>query len=208
MGLNAQTAVPAFTAGQVLTAAQQTQINTGIPVFATTVARDAAFGGAGEKTLAEGQTCYIEGAPNRLQVYDGSAWLNIDTKFTAFTPTWTNLTVGNATQVAQYIQIGKFVYVEGQLTFGSTTSISSNPKINYPVTADTSAPNAMVFWTRYVDTGSTVFYGACEAEASTVDFYNINVAGSYPGMATLNATVPMTWTTNDVIHYSFIFEAL
>ena len=73
MGANAQTAVPAFTAGQVLTAAQQTQINTGIPVFATTTTRDAAFGGTGEKTLAEGQFAYIE-ASNTTQYYDGAAW--------------------------------------------------------------------------------------------------------------------------------------
>lgn len=75
MGLNAQTAVPAFTAGQVLTAEQQTQINTGIPVFATTTTRDAAFGGAGEKTLAQGQYAYIE-ATSTLQVYNGSAWVS------------------------------------------------------------------------------------------------------------------------------------
>ena len=76
MGANAQTAVPAFTAGQVLTAAQQTQINTGIPVFATTVTRDAAFGGTGEKVLAEGQFAYIE-ATNTTQYYDGSAWVAV-----------------------------------------------------------------------------------------------------------------------------------
>lgn len=73
MGANAQIEVPAFTAGQVLTAAEMTQINTGIPVFATTVTRDAAFGGAGEKVLAEGQYAYIE-ATNTTQYYDGSAW--------------------------------------------------------------------------------------------------------------------------------------
>jgi hypothetical protein len=70
---NTQTSVPAFTAGQVLTAAQMTEVNTGIPVFATTVTRDAAFGGTGEKTLAEGQFAYIE-ATNTTQYYDGSAW--------------------------------------------------------------------------------------------------------------------------------------
>jgi hypothetical protein len=75
MGANAQTAVPVFTAGQVLTAAQQTQINTGIPVFATTVTRDAAFGGTGEKTLAQGQYAYIE-ATSTLQVYNGSGWVS------------------------------------------------------------------------------------------------------------------------------------
>lgn len=74
MGLNAQTAVPVFTAGQILTAAQVTQINTGIPVFATTTTRDAAFGGAGEKTLAQGQYAFIE-ATNTTQYYNGSAWV-------------------------------------------------------------------------------------------------------------------------------------
>jgi hypothetical protein len=73
MGANAQTSVPAFSANQILTAAEMTEVNTGIPVFATTTTRDAAFGGAGEKTLAEGQYAYIE-ASNATQYYDGSAW--------------------------------------------------------------------------------------------------------------------------------------
>jgi hypothetical protein len=50
--------------------------NSGIPVFATTVTRDAAFGGAGEKTLAEGQFAYIE-ATNATQYYDGAAWQSV-----------------------------------------------------------------------------------------------------------------------------------
>lgn len=77
MGVNAQTTVPAFTAGQILTAAQMTQINTGIPVFATTTTRDAAFG-TGKKTLAQGQTCYIE-ATSTYQSYNGSSWVSLTT---------------------------------------------------------------------------------------------------------------------------------
>ena len=76
MGANAQTAVPKFTAGQVLTAAQQTQINTGIPVFATTATRDAAFGGS-SKALAQGQMAFIE-ATNTTQFYNGTAWVTLD----------------------------------------------------------------------------------------------------------------------------------
>lgn len=92
MGLNAQTSVPTFTANQVLTAQQQNWINTGIPVFATTTTRDAAFGGTGEKTLAQGQFCYLE-STGKLQVYTGSAWANVGTQtnvatFTA-SGTWT-----------------------------------------------------------------------------------------------------------------------
>jgi hypothetical protein len=74
MGANAQTAVPAFVAGEILTAVEMTQVNTGIPVFADTTARDAAFGGSGEKVLAEGQFAYIE-ATKTTQYYNGSAWV-------------------------------------------------------------------------------------------------------------------------------------
>ena len=92
MGANAQIAVPAFTAGQVLTAEQQTQINTGIPVFATTTTRDAAFGGTGEKVLAQGQYAYIE-ASSALMVYSGSAWVTVGgglSYITQATPTAVN----------------------------------------------------------------------------------------------------------------------
>lgn len=210
MGANAQTSVPSFIAGQVLTAVQQTQINTGIPVFANTGARDAAFGGSGEKTLAEGQTCYIEGAPNRLQVYDGSAWLNVDTKFTTFTPTWTNLTVGNGTQVGQYVQIGKFVYVEGQITLGSTSSVSTNPTLTYPITIASgsgSRPDPIPFFTYYGDTGTAAYYGISQAGGTGLILYGMNVAGTYPTLVSVTATAPFTWTTNDVISYSFTYEA-
>lgn len=76
MGANAQTNVPLFTSGQVLTAAQQnTSAGTGVPVFATTVTRDAAFGGS-NKALAEGQLCYIE-ASDVVQYYSSSAWITL-----------------------------------------------------------------------------------------------------------------------------------
>ena len=73
---NTQTTVPLFVANQVLTAAQQnTSAGTGVPVFATTVTRDAAFGGS-NKALAEGQLAYIE-ASNIVQYYDGAAWATL-----------------------------------------------------------------------------------------------------------------------------------
>jgi len=100
MGANAQTTVPTFTAGQVLTADQQNQsARTGVPVFADSSARDAAFGGAGEKTLAEGQLAYLEDS-NVVQYYDGSSWA----------------TVGPASP-------GAFVYLGGA-TFSAQTTVA------------------------------------------------------------------------------------
>ena len=64
-----------FTSGSVLTAAQ---VNTflmdqTVMVFASTAARDAAFGGAGEPTLAEGMMCYLSDN-NSLLYYTGTSW--------------------------------------------------------------------------------------------------------------------------------------
>ena len=73
---NEQTSVPLFVADTILTAAQQNiSAGTGVPVFATTVTRDAAFGGA-NKALAEGQLCYLS-ATNVVQYYDGAAWATV-----------------------------------------------------------------------------------------------------------------------------------
>jgi hypothetical protein len=79
MGANAQTKVPTFASAEVLTAANTNLLSNGIPVFSGTATRDAAFGGSGEKTLAEGQFAYLEDS-NTAQFYDGSNWLGIGGK--------------------------------------------------------------------------------------------------------------------------------
>ena len=63
-----------FVAGNVLTAAQVNQyLMRGVKVFASAVVRDAAYGGAGEPTLEEGEVCYLIDT-DKLLVYDGATW--------------------------------------------------------------------------------------------------------------------------------------
>jgi hypothetical protein len=76
MGANATTSVPSYVAGEVLTAADLTVTNSGIPVFADSTARTNAFGGTGEKTLAEGQYAYLED-DDKTYVYDGASWVQV-----------------------------------------------------------------------------------------------------------------------------------
>lgn len=73
MGANATTFVPTYVANEVLTAADLNVTNSGIPVFADSTARTAAFGGVGEKVLAEGQYAYLE-SDNSTSFWDGAAW--------------------------------------------------------------------------------------------------------------------------------------
>ena len=69
-----------------------------VGVYADSSARDAAFGGTGEPTLAEGMVCYLNDT-NELQIYSGSAWvplLDLDT-FSVSSGAYTikgNVTVG------------------------------------------------------------------------------------------------------------------
>lgn len=95
MGANAQTSVWTFTAGSVLTAAQMNDTaRTGVPVFASTATRDAAFGGTGEKTLAEGQMCYVESTG--FQTYNGTSWVTWGTAPASGLTLISSTTIGSA----------------------------------------------------------------------------------------------------------------
>lgn len=208
MGANAQTSVFTFTAGQVLTAAQlNATARTGVPVFATTADRDAAFGGTGEKTLAEGQTCYIEAAPKRLQVYNGSAWIDFEAEWTAFTPTWnTGYTRGNGTTDSKYVRIGKTVICSIRETLGSTSSVSGALSYTLPITARATA--ALNGSGVFVDAATQIYPMLVYPENTTqVYLYVINATTTYGGSATTSATIPFTWGTNDFINVTVVYEA-
>lgn len=136
MGANAQTSVPKFTAGEVLTAANQNlSAGTGVPVFATTTTRDAAFGGTGEKVLAEGQTCYIEAAPKRLEVYNGSVWRTVSVgDWVSYTPTVTALsgTFTTVSATGAYSQIGKTIFVRFTVTITTNGTAGTAVVITLP----------------------------------------------------------------------------
>jgi hypothetical protein len=129
---NTQTTVPLFVANQVLTAAQQNaSAGTGVPVFATTVTRDAAFGGS-NKVLAEGQLAYIE-ASNVVQYYDGAAWATVGPAtpaLTLITPTSTANTGGTVTVTGGKVNVAGSSSVSLNGVFTSTYQ-------NYMVLLDT-----------------------------------------------------------------------
>lgn len=214
MGANAQTTVPTFVASQVLTADQQNQsARTGVPVFATTVTRDAAFGGTGEKTLAEGQLCYIEGTSGGLQQYDGSAWITLGTgKWQTWTPTYQGFTVGNATVEARYIEIGNFGRAYVSITLGSTSSLSAS------VAWTISNPSTMSF----AGIGVTTPIGQCELRDASANSYSgvvsyvdttkvqpryYSVSGSLISEATsVISNTPFTWTSTDILFAQWFYH--
>lgn len=64
---------------EVLTSADVNRyLMRGVKVFADAATRTAAYGGAGEPTLFEGEVTYLIDT-NVVQYYDGSAWQNLAT---------------------------------------------------------------------------------------------------------------------------------
>ena len=115
MGANAQTKVPTFASAEVLTAANTNLLSNGIPVFSGTATRDAAFGGSGEKVLAEGQFAYLEDS-NTTQYYDGTVWATVGpTSLTPMIPT--SVAVGSGSASVSSV---------GTVTFTGCSSISVN----------------------------------------------------------------------------------
>lgn len=62
---------------EVLTSADVNRyLMRGVKVFADAATRTAAYGGAGEPTLYEGEISYLMDT-NSVEVYNGSAWIGI-----------------------------------------------------------------------------------------------------------------------------------
>jgi hypothetical protein len=57
--------------------------------------------------------------------------------YTAYTPTWNNVTVGNGTVVSYFSRVNNLVHFHGRLTWGSTTSCSGSINVSLPVSIGT-----------------------------------------------------------------------
>ena len=125
MGANATTFVPAYVAGEVLTAADLTVTNSGIPVFVDSTARDNSFGGTGEKVLAEGQYAYLE-STNATQVYDGATWQPVGASgLTLISATTVGTTVATVTVSGAFSS----TYENYKITYTGGASSASAPDI-------------------------------------------------------------------------------
>ena len=183
MGANAVTTVPVYTAGEVLTAADMNITNSGIPVFATTVTRDAAFGGAGEKTLAEGQFAYIE-ATNTTQYYDGAAWQSVGT-----TPGLVCVKAETAFSGASSVTAdGVFTstYTNYVIKFRYTTNNTVQPSFKLRASGTSASTN---YNYQYIN-GNASSVSAAGATAQTSAYFALYSNGDFKSAATLELFSP------------------
>lgn len=126
--------------------------------------------------------------------------------WTTWAPTYVNLTVGNGTVVARYVQVGKLVMAAFSFVFGSTSSIGA-AEVSLPV-----APNTALFGTdarigeaNLIDTGTNYYAGTVLVATTTTRVRIMRRNGDLLG--SIGSTTPFTWVTGDVLMFTATYEA-
>lgn len=120
---------------------------------------------------------------------------------TSYTPSYTGLTIGNATVTAKYLQAGKLVIGEVKIVFGSTSSFSAGFTVTLPVAA--AVINLPVGSIYLNDTSA----GANRTGAALVQSGGTTVAFIDGAGALVTNTSPWTWANGDTISFPFTYEA-
>ena len=124
--------------------------------------------------------------------------------WTTWTPSYTNITVGNGTVDARWCRIGKVVNVYWRFTLGSTSSIGAVPQFTLPVGADYPQRSSNGILT---DQGTANYVGYAQIEGGTLYPSSILSNGTYASVGSVNSTTPFTWTNTDVMYFSVSYEA-
>jgi hypothetical protein len=127
----------------------------------------------------------------------------------AYTPTFTNFSIGNGTYVARWAQVGKVVFVNIIAYLGSTSSVTGVIYASTPTTAANISNISNHPAGIYDSTPFNIFIGACYFDTTTrVGLKAQGTAGTYATSAYTNATTPMTWANGDAFQFNFWYETV
>ena len=131
--------------------------------------------------------------------------------YTAFTPTFFNLTVGNAVIESAYCRVNNFVHYYGTIALGTTSSVTGSVVLTLPINCASVFSNQPTQFGfagfRDVSAGVNLFGAGNRNDASSIVFAVTNVAGTYSTTQNVNATVPFIWTTSDTFFWNLYYKA-
>lgn len=157
----------------------------------------------GSGALAEGVATSFARSDHKHTV-EANAWIS-------WTPTLTNMTLGNGTVTARYTRVGRTIKFYFKFVLGSTSAVGTAPRFSLPVTTSglyTTAGLDRLGDAAILDSGVGVFSASCWWGSSTtalMDYWN--ATGTPVTAAAITATAPMTWTTGDVLLAEGTYEA-
>lgn len=120
-----------------------------------------------------------------------------------YTPSNTGITLGNGTQTARYVKVGKTVFVSYKLVLGSTSSFSGAIYVGLPSTNNSISTCSI----NATDTGAGNYLasGVADASTGTVLCRPIKANATYATWDD-NLTSMFTWGTNDVLQFFITYE--
>lgn len=125
--------------------------------------------------------------------------------WTSYTPTWTNLTVGNGTNVGAFVRVGKLVAFRAQITFGSTTSVTGGLSVSFPVTAK--AANGGTFSSTFISAGNTYAPAIIYGDTGGLGLFAPSASGAYVVAVNTSSSIPFSWKSTDIIFAGGVYEA-
>jgi hypothetical protein len=130
--------------------------------------------------------------------------LNIIGTWTAFTPSWVNLTPGNGVVSAAYCEINRVLFVRVKLTWGTTTSCGDPVRMTLPASLTQNTSQDAIGWNALGDTGVAGYAGYIAVISSTqVGLLVLNTAGTYAAGNNVNSTRPHTFGNTDTMIFEF-----
>lgn len=126
--------------------------------------------------------------------------------WTAFTPTWTGITIGNGTTSGRYIQVGKSVFLTAIITLGSTSSVTGQVRLTLPNSWTAKTDNAPSGLCQLKDTGVAFYAGFCIPGSTSITLQRVGVTGSNTFFGSVDATNPFTWGNGDIMELAINLE--
>lgn len=161
-------------------------------------------------TPAQGLTVYRKDT-KAIERYNGSSWDSFDTQWQSYTPTLTNLTLGNGTSVGKYLRQGKKISVEYVFTLGTTSAVGSNPEITLPFTRasgyGTNLLQPLDGTAFFVDEGNATYNGCVTSSTAQFRVYCIATGFSAGSLSPTSAASPFTFGSTDQLGARFSYIA-
>jgi hypothetical protein len=191
-----------FNSGDVLTASdvQNYLMDQAVTQFADATARGAAI-----TAPFEGQFAYLRDT-NEFTVYDGTAWRPYNTSFTAYTPSYSNVTLGSGgTIVGFYSSFGRLTIAHVLITLGTTGSVGGVITVGLP-SDHAYASTARFTGTARMAVAGTTFPGSVIGSAGNMLVYAHNASGTYLSVTATASNIPALWASGHTCLIQAIYE--
>lgn len=127
-----------------------------------------------------------------------AAEMNAIGKWETFTPTFTNLTVGNGTATGLFCVLNDLVLMQVDLTWGSSTTISAAVGLEFPEPAKRTFPDGSNGQAFFEDGDGTDYYGTTyRIDGTTFQVHVWDASSTYLGSSNITNTIPFTWADGD-----------